>query len=257
MEVYPNWLPTSTNVTGALGADVQDWNSNTVSGDPFGPAIAGVVTSISNPDVAVMNMLGYQSIGTQCFAAGTRIGLADGSSRAIEDLSLGDSVFTRSGEAGEIIWIGTRHIDCAAHPRPETVWPVRVQRGAFGDNLPLADLFLSPDHAILVDDVLAPARLLVNGTSIASVPRDEVTYYHVELPEHAIIWAEGLDVESYLDNSDRANFANGGRVVRMIPDFTSRLWETQGCAPLIVTGTKLDAARVRLSKAQRAKFKAA
>jgi len=105
--------------------------------------------------------------------------------------------------------------------------------------------------------VLVPARLLVNGTSIASVPRDEITYYHIELPEHAIIRAEGLDVESYLDSGDRANFGNGGRVVRMIPDFMSRLWETEGCAPLVVTGAKLQAARARLSEGQRAEVKAA
>jgi len=257
MEVYPNWLPTTTNVAGALGADVQDWDSATVIGDPFGAVAPGVVASISQADVAVMNLLGYQSIGTQCFAAGTRIGLADGSSRAVEDLSPGDTVFTRPGEAGDVVWIGSRHVNCVAHPRPETVCPVRVRRGAFGDNLPHADLFLSPDHAILVDDVLVPARLLVNGSSIASVPRDEITYYHIELPEHAIIRAEGLDVESYLDSGDRANFGNGGRVVRMIPDFMSRLWETEGCAPLVVTGAKLQAARARLSEGQRAEVKAA
>jgi hypothetical protein len=38
-----------------------------------------------------------------------------------------------------------------------------------------------------------------------------------------VILAEGLTVESYLDLDDRTNFANPGNVVRLFPDFTTRL----------------------------------
>ena len=63
--------------------------------------------------------------------------------------------------------------------------PVRVQRGAFADNMPHTDLLLSPDHAIFVDGKLICARQLANGTTI----RPErgwtvVDYYHVELDRH-------------------------------------------------------------------------
>jgi hypothetical protein len=119
---------------------------------------------------------------------------------------------------------------------------VRVAAGAFGENVPVRDLYLSPDHAVFVNDVLVPVKLLVNGTSIARVKRDHVRYFHVELQRHDMILAEGLAVESYLDTGDRAMFS-GGQVTALHPDFTPRRWEMAGCAPLVLTGEALQAAR--------------
>ena len=70
-----------------------------------------------------------------------------------------------------IVWIGQRAVNCARHPKPETVWPVRVQAGAFGENVPVRDLYLSPDHAVFVNDVLVPVKLLINGTTMRQVER--------------------------------------------------------------------------------------
>ena len=147
-------------------------------------------------------------------------------------------------------------MDCKRHPKPETVWPVRVAAGAFGPGRPVRDLFLSPDHAVFVNEVLVPVKLLVNGASIVQVRRPMVTYYHVELPEHAVILAEGLPVESYLDVGDRANFADQD-TVRLFPDFDARLapdaarvWETKGAVPLVVAGDALEAVRRVTTKAR-------
>jgi hypothetical protein len=123
------------------------------------------------------------------------------------------------------------------------VWPVRVRKGAFGPEQPARDLWLSPDHAVFVNDVLVPVKYLVNGTSITQVKRKAVVYYHIELPHHELVLAEGLAVESYLDIGNRSNFENGGGVVALFPNFTSLKWETEGCAPLVVTGPDLAAAR--------------
>ena len=193
---------------------------------------------------------GAQAAAAQipCFAAGTRIATPEGPV-AVEALCVGDrAVLAEGGKCEPIVWIGTRTVDCRRHPKPETIWPIRVSAGAFGENVPARDLYLSPDHAVFVNDVLVPVKLLVNGTSIAQVRRDQVTYYHVELPEHAVILAEGLPVESYLDVGDRANFADQG-VVRLFPDFAARLspdltaWQTAACAELIFSGPVLEAAR--------------
>jgi hypothetical protein len=86
-------------------------------------------------------------------------------------------------------------------------------------------------------------KYLINGTSIRQLPRDEVTYYHVELPGHSILLADNLPAESYLDTGDRSNFANSNGPIALYPDFASRVWEAEGCAPLVVTGPELDAAR--------------
>jgi hypothetical protein len=153
-----------------------------------------------------------------------------------------------------VVWIGSRNVDCARHPAPETVWPVRVAAGAFGEGRPVRDLWLSPDHAVFVDGVLVPVRCLVNGGTIRRVVVPAVTYYHVELPEHDVILAEDLPVESYLDTGDRGNF-EGQDVVRLFPDFCARLrpeaalvWETKGCAELVIAGERLEGVRAVVTK---------
>ena len=183
-----------------------------------------------------------------CFAEGTRIETTSGP-RAVETLREGDRLVLADGGREPIVWIGQREVNCARHPAPEPVWPVRVAAGAFGGNAPVRDLYLSPDHAVFVNDVLVPVKLLINGTSIVQVKRDRVRYFHVELPEHAVILAEGLTVESYLDVGDRANF-DGGKAIRLFPDLAVRLasdtvlvWETHAAARLVMTGNELDAAR--------------
>jgi hypothetical protein len=95
-------------------------------------------------------------------------------------------------------WIGSRAVGGAV--------PVRITAGAFGDGQPHRDLWLSPDHAVCVDGALIPVRYLVNGTTITEVACDAVTYWHVELETHAVLFAEGLAAESYLGAGNRAAF---------------------------------------------------
>jgi collagen type I/II/III/V/XI/XXIV/XXVII alpha len=182
-----------------------------------------------------------------CFAAGTRIATAQGEV-AVEHLRVGDAVRTVLGTplgtpAAPIIWIGRREVDCARHPHPRRVWPVRVAAGAFGPGRPGKELFLSPDHAVYVNNVLIPIKHLINGSSIAQVPVDHVTYYHLELPRHDVLLAEGLPTESFLDLRDGAHYADRLGPTRLYPDFSARMWEAFGCARLIVTGPELAAAR--------------
>jgi Hint domain len=165
-------------------------------------------------------------------------------------LRVGDEVRTLLGGPGRIVWVGSRDVDCSRHPRPETVWPVRIANGAFGTNMPSRDLFVSPDHAIYVDGVLVPAKHLLNGTTIRQVRRKRVIYYHIELARHDVVLAEGLPAETYLDSGGRAAFS-GGQVTTPYPDFTARSWELAGCAPLVITGERLEAARARCATVPR------
>ncbi|MGE0419991.1 MAG: Hint domain-containing protein, partial [Acetobacteraceae bacterium] len=148
---------------------------------------------------------------------------------------------------------GSRQVDCVRHPNPKAVWPIRVAKGAFGKGAPSRDLYLSPDHAVYCQDVLIPVKYLVNGTTIAQVEVDSVTYFHVELTRHENMLAEGLAVESYLDSGDRDNFANGGGVMRLFPDFSGNpaqawRWEAFGYAPLRIVGAEVEATRRTLER---------
>ena len=131
----------------------------------------------------------------RCFTAGTGI-LTPGGYVAVEHLVVGDSVCTEFAGTAAIRWIGSRRIDCRRHPRPEQIWPVCVAAGAFGSGMPQKDVLLSPDHAVYLQGSLIPVRHLINGTSIRQVPTEHVTYYHIELPRHDVLRAEGLQAES-------------------------------------------------------------
>ncbi len=179
-------------------------------------------------------------LGPVCYVAGTHILTAKGE-RAIESLSQGDIVLVLSdGElkAQPIKWIGCRRIDLTAHPRPETVAPIRIERDAIAAGIPHRDLLVSPDHAVFVDGKLICARQLLNGTTIRSeFGWTAVDYYHVELDQHAILLAEGLPAESYIDTGNRGFFINSGEPLVLHPDLTDETdyptREAGSCAPFV------------------------
>jgi hypothetical protein len=139
------------------------------------------------------------------------------------------------GTQAPIIWLCHRQGDCANHPKPRQVWPIRVAAGAFGPGRPHADLFLSPDHAVCVAEVLIPIRHLINASMVSQVPADQVTYYHFDLPRHDVVLAQGLPAESFLDPKDGSKYANRRGPIRLYQEFTARMREACGCARLIVT----------------------
>lgn len=178
-----------------------------------------------------------------CFVAGTRIRTPRGAI-PIEELRAGDRVDTWFTSAGRPVrWLGHRRVDCRRHPEPRKVWPVCIPAGSFGAGLPVSDLLLSPDHALFVDGVLVPARLLIGHGAVHQRETAAVHYFHLELDRHDVVFAEGVPAESYLDTGDRAQFANGGPVVTLYPDFASREWEAEGCAPLRLVGQEVAAIR--------------
>jgi hypothetical protein len=78
---------------------------------------------------------------------------------AVEGLMVGDRVRTvNGGEPASIVWIGHRTVDCSNQPMSMQVWPVRITAGAFGRGKPPQNLWLSPDHAVYVADVLIPVK---------------------------------------------------------------------------------------------------
>jgi hypothetical protein len=153
-----------------------------------------------------------------CYVRGTRI-RTDRGDAAIEDLVIGDLVVTLSGEKKPVKWLGHRFIDCSRHPDPQSSWPIRVSANAFAENVPSRDLWLSPGHGVWVDDVLITISEMQNGASVTQQERSSVEYWHVELNEHDVVFAENLAAETY-GGWMRSFFANGGTVVEAHPDMS-------------------------------------
>ncbi|WAP69326.1 Hint domain-containing protein [Jiella pelagia] len=182
-----------------------------------------------------------------CFTTGTGIETSTGPV-TIEHLRVGMKAVTVSGIEREIIWIGSRTVDCTggnAH-----MAPVRVRANAFGSGVPERDALLSPGHPVLVRqngvEVLVPIMNLINGTTIERTQMQSVTYWHIELDQHDILLADGLPAESFFDMGSRAWFDNDLDDVLANPDLVSA-GQHGRCREVAIDGPLVEAERRRLA----------
>ena len=212
-----------------------------------------VMAVLSLAQVAAASSIDFSATGSfadaPCFATGTRIRTAAGEC-PVEQLRPGDRVASVFGGFVPVIWVGRRHVDAAVHPAPQDVWPIRFRPGALADQVPARDLWLSPEHAVHLDGRLIPARCLVNGVSITQEPVAAVTYWHVELPQHDVLFAESAPCESYLDTGNRADFENAASLPRSSGP-ADGIWQSSACAPQCRSGAPLAAIRERLDALSR------
>ena len=143
-----------------------------------------------------------------CFEKNTLITTPAGDV-VVSELKIGDKVLTQDGRAVDIKWIGYQAINAFFAKKHDSM-PIKIAAGALGDDLPRNDLYVSPDHAFLIDGLLVNASALVNGESISQLQAwaGNVEYYHIETEDHEMILAEGVPAETLLDNSGREKFAN-------------------------------------------------
>lgn len=146
--------------------------------------------------------------GVICFTPGTLISTPEGP-RPVQTLRAGDRVLTLDNGPQEIRWIGARRLTGARlHVEPR-LRPIRIGAGALGIDRPEQALLVSPEHRMLVRgpvaqalfntrEVLVAARDLVNfGTISVDTQAREVTYIHLLLPSHQVLWANGVECESF------------------------------------------------------------
>ena len=194
--------------------------------------------------------------GVPCFVTGTLIPTPAGA-MPVEQLRPGDPVATLAGIL-TVRWVGHKMIAVGDLPAAERLCagPVLVRPDAFGTGCPFAPVTLSPDHGVLVGEVIIPVHLLIDGETVLHVGNvDRVHYVHVELERHAIIPVCGLLCESYLDTGNRGQFDAECGVRPMHDDqrqgtdglaATLAAYRTRGAAPLCLDGPILKAVRDRL-----------
>ncbi|GAA6161599.1 hypothetical protein NBRC116589_37730 [Ruegeria sp. HU-ET01832] len=142
-----------------------------------------------------------------CFVKGTLIETETGRC-LVEDLSVGDKVRVSSGDLLPIEWIGEKTISVEELNRAPRLRPVCIKKGAIGKGLPDQDLYVSPQHRIVLEGwraeflfgepkVFVAAIHLVNDKTIRQVNASEsVTYFHIACHRHAILMSNGLPTES-------------------------------------------------------------
>lgn len=239
---------TQSIINAALAAASYHPNANYVGSDTIS---ATTVDQIGDTSGAKSIAVTVQS-SSPCYARGSRI-LTPSGEVEIERLTIGGLVTTAFGEARPIRWIGHRWVDCANHPDPFSVWPVRIAAGAIADQRPTRDLVVSPDHSLYIDGALTRAAKLLNGTTIRRERPASVEYWHVELETHDILVAEALPAESYLDCGNRAAFAENDGPVDLHPRFAPSAeaeasWRARSCAPRADEGETIVAMRERVAR---------
>lgn len=138
-----------------------------------------------------------------CFTPGTRIRTEHGD-RPIETLRAGDRVLTRDRGLKPIHWIGHSTVEGQGKFAPIAI-NSNVLDGA------RRPLLVSPQHRMLFTgykaellfgdpEVLVAAKHLVDGRDVRVAPRRRVTYFHLMLDRHEVIFAEGAATESFHAN---------------------------------------------------------
>ncbi len=146
--------------------------------------------------------------GVICFTPGTSIRTPRGTT-LIEDLREGDLIDTKDNGAQKIRWIGSRRLTGARLFAMPHLRPVRIRAGVMGSGVPDHDLLVSPEHRLVVkgpvaqelfntSEVLVTAKDLINGNTISvDLKAREVQYIHLLLDHHQVMWANGLETESF------------------------------------------------------------
>jgi Hint domain len=233
-------MTSSQMVSGPAGSTVDD---------TFEPQSSQPVLDSTSPNTPVM------PFSFACFVTGTRISTDEGAV-PVEALRIGQRIVVVGPDGvratQSVRWIGYRTIVFARHANPEQAMPIRIRTDGFADGVPSRDLLVSPDHAIYVAGVLIPARMLQNGATIVREDRlRSVRYFHVELERHAILLAEGLPTESYLDTGNRGVFENAGVPLVLHPDLTAddeqARRESWSCAPFAADAMRVEPVWRRLA----------
>lgn len=196
-----------TNVNGGKGFDTLQLDANTRVEYDANPE-NGKVFYLDDDGNDTGEGFDFRSIERiTCFTLGTLI-ITERGKLPIENLKVGDRVWTMDNGLQPIAWIGR-----ATVPAQGPLAPILIRKGAM-DNV--RDLLVSPQHRMMLDgwrvemhcgtdEVLAPAKALTNDHSIRRVEGGFVTYVHIAFATHEVVIAEGIPSESFFPGTEAIN----------------------------------------------------
>lgn len=178
--------------------------------DAYGKALAAkpiqqITTTYNAGHVGNLSVNRVSDNFVNCFTAGTLIDTPDGP-RRVEELVAGDVVLTRDNGVQILRWTGGRPLHL--HEGNGHLRPVRIAAGALGQGTPVQDLCVSPQHRVLIRSAIArrmfgAEEVLVAAKHLVGLPgidldhgAETVTYLHLLLDRHEIVFSNGAATES-------------------------------------------------------------
>ncbi|MDC0738560.1 Hint domain-containing protein [Cognatishimia sp. SS12] len=139
-----------------------------------------------------------------CFAQDTMIATISGE-RSVQGLREGDKIITRDNGLQEICWIGHKTVTLADKPK---LRPIRIKAGSLGHNQPERDIYVSPNHRMLIAndttsllfderETLVAAKHLVGRDGVDIAEATSVSYYHILFENHEVVLGNGAWSESF------------------------------------------------------------
>ena len=198
--------PTGTHVSNVSTGDDQ---TTVVGSIEVGHTTASLALSPSDFQMEYNTL--FTSIPTTvvCFARDTQIQTIEGQ-KPVQELNVGDLIFTRDNGYQPIRWIGQRSYSRAALQDQSWLRPIKMRAGALGHGIPSMDMTVSQQHRILVNSRIAQRMFGEDGALIAAKkltwldgvdevrPDEGVEYYHILCDAHQIIEANGAASETML-----------------------------------------------------------
>jgi hypothetical protein len=132
-------------------------------------------------------------------------------------------LLTRDSGPQEVLWSGHRRMSGARLFAMPGQRPIRLRRGALGLDRPEEDLIVSPEHRVLVagraaQDLWGEPEVLVRAADLVGdryITVDhslrETWYIHLMLDRHEVIWANGLEVETFHPGFMGMDHLSGGQ----------------------------------------------
>ena len=185
-----------------LNHSVGDFSDNT--------AISGYIAFQNSSGTNYMSAtdLTYDNTNVTCFSADVRVLTMAGECR-VDDIKTGELVLTMDHGYRPVRWVGRRVVSQRELDANPHLHPIRITKGALGNNTPCRDLIVSPQHRIYLRSVIikrmtgqseglvAAKHLLgIQGVEIA-YDMAEITYVHLMFDEHEVIYSEGAASESF------------------------------------------------------------
>lgn len=194
---------------GGAGTVGGHWDNGTLP-DTLMSGFLDAKSEISNLTIAALDDMGYETTYTVsdvvCFVRGTKL-TTDLCQMAVEDLAVGDLIDTVDNGLQTIRWIGSRQLDAIDLAQAPNLLPIKISAGCLGFGTPHRDLFVSPQHRMLITsiiaknlfnnaEVLVAAKDLLDLDGVEIVQTSEVEYFHILFDDHQLVVANGAVTES-------------------------------------------------------------